>query len=99
MKNKSLIEVADVKRAAKLLRAVNHPLRRKILSLLDKREKLPVSKIWGALDIEQSVCSTHLGILRRERIVAVEQVHKSRYYYLQRARLAEINAFCRDILR
>jgi DNA-binding transcriptional ArsR family regulator len=97
MKNKPLVSVKEVRAASRVLRAVNHQLRRDILSLLDRKKEMTVSQIWGALKIEQSVCSSHLGILRREGIVGVRQVHKSRYYYLDRARLQEINLFCRDI--
>lgn len=98
MRKKQPILVKDTKAAARVLRALNHDLRRNILVLLERNEKLTVTEIWAALGIEQSVCSNHLAILRRERIVKVEQVYKNRYYCLDRTRLKEINNFCRDIL-
>lgn len=99
MKKKPLISVVDVQAATRVLRAVNHKLRRDILSLLDQKKKMTVSDIWIALRIEQSVCSNHLGILRKEKIVVVHQDKKRRYYYLDKSRIAEINHFAKALVK
>lgn len=94
---KPLICIKEVKAAADVLRAVNHDLRREILSLLDSRGKLTVTDIWTTLAIEQSVCSSQLTILRRAKVVAVERAAKFKYYYVDHARLQEINDFSKAL--
>jgi DNA-binding transcriptional ArsR family regulator len=87
----------EVKEAARVLRAVNHGLRGKILDLLHRQEKLTVTELHKALGIEQAVCSLHLGILREAGVVGVERANKNRYYYLNRNRLQEINEFSKAL--
>jgi DNA-binding transcriptional ArsR family regulator len=94
---KPLICTREVKAAAEVLRAVNHNLRREILSLLDNRGKLTVTDIWTTLKIEQSVCSSQLSILRSAKVVAVERSAKFKYYYVDHARLREINDFSKAL--
>lgn len=90
---KDLICIEDVKKATRVLRAVNHSLRQKILQLLHKNKQLTVAEIYERLDIEQSVCSTHLGILRKEGIVVPIRFGKMRYYSIVGARLNDINTY------
>lgn len=88
---KSLICKEEIRTAARILRAVNHSLRRDILYLLERNTKVTVTDIYETLGIEQSVCSQQLSILRKEGIVGVERAAKNRYYYIVRSRLMEIN--------
>lgn len=79
--------------AAKVLRAMNHKLRRNILYLLEKREKMTVSEIYAEMKLEQSVCSFHLAILSKAGVVGSERVGKHRCYYLNYPRIRDINVF------
>lgn len=63
----------------KVYRAVNHPLREKILDMLTGKE-VNVTKIYVILRIEQSVCSQHLAILRKAGLVKVRRDGKFLYY-------------------
>ena len=70
--------------------ALNHDLRRQILSLLDSEEDLTVTDLYVRLRLEQSIVSQHLGKLRRAGIVTANrrgrnvlyQVNKERMHYL-----------------
>ena len=59
------IDYLNVKKAALVLRAVNHKLRQQILKTLDENKKMTVTDIYVNLRLEQSVASQHLAILRR----------------------------------
>ena len=55
--------------SSELMRALAHPLRLKILEFIDGHGKINVNKIYNALNIEQSITSQHLRILRLAGIV------------------------------
>ena len=85
------VDYVVLKRAVLTLRAMNHHLRKKILTLLESQKKMPVTEIYDKLKIEQSVASQHLAILRRAEIVKTERDGKFIYYSVNRRRIEEIN--------
>lgn len=97
--NKELICITDIQKASKVLRAVDHPLRRKILALLNKNEQLTVGELHNRLKIEQSICSSHLGILRAEGIVKAKSFGKLRFYSIVPDRMIHINAHSQELAR
>jgi len=64
-KHKIQVDYVSVKKAAGVLRAINHALRQGILSLLEERGPITVTELYNRLNLEQSVASQHLAILRR----------------------------------
>ena len=62
----------DILQRAKLkVRALNHPLRQKMLTLIkDNGNRMNVTDIYVKLRIEQSVASQHLAILRNQGLVS-----------------------------
>lgn len=88
-----LIEYPSLKRAALVLRAASHPLRKQIINLLDEKKKLPVTDIYVKLREDQSVVSQHLAVLRKAGIVNAEKNGKFVFYTLDRNRIAEIGNF------
>lgn len=68
-----------------VLRAIAHPIRLTIIDLLYKNEKLSVTEIYEALNIEQAIASHHLRILKDKRVVAARREGKKSYYYLRSA--------------
>ena len=93
LKGNIQIEYPVVKKAALVLRAAQHPLRKQIISLLDERKKLPVTDIYVKLRQEQSVVSQHLAVLRSAGIVNTEKEGKFVYYTLNKKRILEISDF------
>jgi DNA-binding transcriptional ArsR family regulator len=67
-----LTEVA-VESTAHVLRCLGHPLRLRILDVLEKEGEATVTEIYEALEVEQAVASQHLttmwdkGILQRRK--------------------------------
>ena len=86
-----------IRKAALILRAVNHELRQDIIKLLNDNEQMVVTDIYVNLRIEQSVASQHLAILRRAGVVNTERDGKFINYSLNKDRLNEISQFVDDI--
>ena len=85
------VDYNTLRRAVLTLRAVNHSLRKQIITLLEARKKMPVTEIYEKLKLEQSVASQHLAILRRAEIVKTERDGKFIYYSVNKKRIAQIN--------
>lgn len=63
------ISVQQLRKAAVMLRAINHPLRQQILQMIFEKKQMTVTELYIALRLEQSVTSQHLAILRRAGFV------------------------------
>jgi DNA-binding transcriptional ArsR family regulator len=92
------IDLAQIKKAALVLRALNHKLRQQILKLIDGKKKITVTEIYVKLRIEQSVASQHLAILRNAGIVSTERNGKYIYYSIDYGRIVEIEKFSADLV-
>ncbi|MBK9563936.1 MAG: helix-turn-helix transcriptional regulator [Saprospiraceae bacterium] len=68
--------------SSELMRALAHPLRLKILEFIDQNKSINVNKIYSNLDLEQSITSQHLKILRMSGVVSVEVTGKFHIYYI-----------------
>lgn len=88
----------DIKKAAAILRAVNHKLRQNIIRLLEEREHLTVTEIYVRLRIEQSVASQHLAVLRRAEFVKTSRDGKNIHYSLNHKRLHDVGIFVDQLL-
>lgn len=92
------IDVLQLKKAALVLRAVNHKLRQQILKLIHQNGKMTVTEIYIKLRLEQSVASQHLAILRKAGYVTTSRDGKFIYYSVNEERLAEVHSFVYDLL-
>jgi DNA-binding transcriptional ArsR family regulator len=83
--------------SCELMRALAHPLRLKILDFLDKNVDINVNQIYNSLNLEQSITSQHLKILRLAGVLDVKKNGKYmnytiNYEILQKAEAA-VNRF------
>ena len=92
------INFHNLKKAALVLRSLNHKLRQQILSLIETEKKITVTEIYVRLRLEQSVASQHLAILRRAGIVTTQRDGKFIYYTVNYKRIDEINQFVQDLV-
>ncbi|MEI9933868.1 MAG: metalloregulator ArsR/SmtB family transcription factor [Ferruginibacter sp.] len=92
------IDYYNVKKAALILRALNHKLRQQLLKLIDEEKKITVTEIYVRLRLEQSVASQHLSILRKAGIVNTERDGKFIYYTINHKRLEEISGFVQSLV-
>lgn len=84
------IDFLSVKKAAMILRAINHKLRQQIIKLINDQQKITVTEIYIKLRLEQSVASQHLAILRRAGIVKTDRDGKFIYYTLNYEKIQQI---------
>ncbi|MBK7882868.1 MAG: helix-turn-helix transcriptional regulator [Chitinophagaceae bacterium] len=92
------IDYHSVKKAALVLRALNHKLRQQILKLIEEVSKITVTEIYVRLRLEQSVASQHLAILRKAGIVITQREGKFIYYTVNYKRIEEINDFVKNLV-
>ncbi len=92
------INYHNLKKAALVLRALNHKLRQQILNLIESEKKITVTEIYVRLRLEQSVASQHLAILRRAGIVTTQRDGKFIYYTVNYKRIEEITGVVEDLI-
>src|SRR5688572_16553942 len=96
--NSLKVDLLNVKKAALILRSVNHKLRQQILKLIDEHGKMTVTEIYVKLRLEQSVASQHLAILRKAGFVKTDRDGKFIYYSVNTSRLEELDKFVRELV-
>ncbi len=75
---------------AEKLKVCGHPLRLKILCLIEKEDAC-VTELWTCLNQSQPVISQHLAVLKEKGIVASEVKGNKRYYSI-------IDSFVKDLI-
>jgi DNA-binding transcriptional ArsR family regulator len=80
---KTEIDIKKLEDAASRLRAIAHPMRIAIISLLDNNVKLNVTEIYAKLKIEQASASHHLNILKNKGVLSSKRAGKQTFYFLK----------------
>jgi DNA-binding transcriptional ArsR family regulator len=93
------IDILQLKKAALILRAVNHKLRQQVLKLLHQNDRMTVTEIYVKLRLEQSVASQHLAILRKAGFVNTVRDGKFIYYSVNHDRLNQVHNFVHELLK
>ena len=81
----------NVRVSAKILEAMNHPIRKRILAAIEDYGSLNTEALSGVLDVRSSLVSDHLDILRRAEIVNFNLEGKQFFYTLNYERIEKIN--------
>jgi DNA-binding transcriptional ArsR family regulator len=92
------IDYHNVKKAALVLRALNHKLRQQIIKTIHENKMLTVTELYVKLRLEQSVASQHLAILRKAGIVSTKRDGKFIFYTINFSRIEAINQFVKSLL-
>jgi DNA-binding transcriptional ArsR family regulator len=92
------VDLLNLKKAAIILRAINHKLRQQIVKMIDSHGKMTVTDLYVNLRLEQSVTSQHLAILRKAGFVKTIRDGKFIYYSVNTARIDELNKFVNQLL-
>ncbi len=79
-KTKVSINHEQLQYSSEVLRALAHPLRMKIMEFIDQNERVHVNKIYNTLNLEQSITSQHLRILRLADLVETNRDGKFIHY-------------------
>lgn len=70
MTTSTRLDSEAVETAARMLKCLGHPLRLRVLDLLERKGELTVGDIQEALGLEQAVCSQHLSLMRDKGILS-----------------------------
>lgn len=92
------IDYYNIKKAALVLRSLNHKLRQQIIKTIFETQKLTVTQLYVKLRLEQSVASQHLAILRKAGIVKTERDGKFIFYSINPSRIESINDFVKKLI-
>ena len=92
------IDYYSVKKAALILRALNHKLRQQLLKLIEEEKKITVTEIYVRLRLEQSVASQHLAILRKAGVVSTQRDGKFIFYVINHKRIDEISNLVSELV-
>ena len=86
------INPEQFKKAGEVFKAVSHPIRLSILTLIEQSEKeeATVGEIYRTLKLEQSIASTHLKWLRDRNIVHARRQGKNIFYSINEQTLQVI---------
>lgn len=88
-RRKALLEWEKVEKAADILKSVAHPLRLRIIELLESQE-MPVGQLQEMLGISQSLTSQQLSLLKARGILKSRKNGKQVYYYVDRPEVIQV---------
>lgn len=84
---------------ANLFKALAHPARIRVLEILSTAAApTPVSDILAATEIEPTLLSQHLAVLKRHRVVRGHRVGNAVYYELAHPKISELLVIARAFL-
>jgi DNA-binding transcriptional ArsR family regulator len=92
------IDYLRIKKAALVLRALNHKLRQQIIKTISDHKRITVTELYVKLRLEQSVASQHLAILRKADIVSTVREGKFIFYTINEERILAINEFVKNLV-
>lgn len=92
------IDVMPLRQSAQIFRAINHPLRQEMLTLIHLHKRMTVTEIYVRLGLDQSPASQHLAILRKARLVKTEKQGKFIYYFLDYERIHSLHGIAAMLL-
>lgn len=98
LENELVIDTLLTRKAALVLRAINHPLRQQMLRIIHRKEKITVTELYIILRLEQSVASQHLAILRKAGLVSTERRAKNIFYSVNYAQLEHLHRVTGSLL-
>lgn len=90
MISQNVLDEKKIDKAAYLLKAVAHPLRIRIIQMLNDNKELNVSAIYKNLNAEQSLISHHLINMRDKGILDIRRSGKNIYYFLVDSAAADV---------
>jgi ArsR family transcriptional regulator, virulence genes transcriptional regulator len=96
-RNGILMEIKNLKpenleKAARMLKAMAHPVRISIIGCLEPGKRMSVTEIHKQIKIEQSTASHHLGILKDKEVLESKREGKNTYYFLKHEKIVSLLA-------
>jgi DNA-binding transcriptional ArsR family regulator len=92
------LDLKNIKAAKMVFRAIDHPLRYMILQFLHEHLSMNVTELYTMLNLEQSVASQHLAILRKAGVVKTERCGKTIFYSINYSRINTLKTLAKQVL-
>src|SRR5687768_11138917 len=92
------IKSFKLKKAELVIQALDHELRQKILALIHSHKEVRVLLIQEQLQLEQTVTSQHLSILRKAGFVVARREGKHIFYSINYKKLEQVQSSIRKLL-
>lgn len=86
----NIVNEDQLESAGEIIRALAHPLRLKIINFIDKNPATNVNNIYNSLQLEQSITSQHLRILRLANLVNSDRDGKEIRYSVNIEKIKKI---------
>lgn len=80
----------ELEKAAFILKTIAHPTRLAIIDLLSKKGEQTVSNICSQLELEQSLASHHLSVMKMKGILSSEREGKKVIYSLKLTEVTQV---------
>ena len=88
----TIVDVPLLNQSWFIFRALRHTLRQRMLKLIDEHNRITVKDLVAAIQVEQSVTSSHLAILRRAGLVTATNQGRFVYYSINYPKLKEVQS-------
>jgi DNA-binding transcriptional ArsR family regulator len=82
--------VISISENLEALKAIAHPLRLQIIGFIHENTEVNVNKIYNTLNLEQSITSQHLKIMRNAGVVLSRKDERYVFYSLNYQMLSQI---------
>ena len=92
----AMLESSDVENTARVLKCLGHPLRLRILDLLERKGEATVTEVHEALEVGQAVASQHLTMMRDKGILASRKEGVHVFYRIGDERALKVLACVRE---
>ncbi len=96
IRSRDILSAADVENTAHVLKCLGHPLRLRLLDLLDRVGECTVTEIYETLNVEQAVASQHLTTMRDKGILARRKDGVNVFYRIGDERALKVLACVRQ---
>jgi DNA-binding transcriptional ArsR family regulator len=93
-----MLNTQEIKRAAMVIRAINHPVRLKILQVLREMEDRTVTELGVDMRLLQPIISQQLAILRRADLVLCQKDGKFTKYSVNEDRVEQIGRLAGELV-
>ena len=89
----------SIKKAALIIRAVNHPIRQKLLWTIHKGKKMRVTELHKSLRLVQPLVSQHMAALREAGFLTEERQGRNILYSINYERLKEVQQLAGRLIK
>jgi len=87
-------QLANMKKTKSICIALSHPLRIKMMDIIEEEKSINVTNLYNKMNLVQSVTSQHLKLLKNAGVVSSNKVGKERVYKLNKEYINKVNILC-----